>query len=429
MNYQTMTLHPSEAAQSRGVMTQALRYAAVLFASRCLILLALWLLTGGNELSNDTSMHMGMVRHPLSVLLDTTPGYQQNPPLLPFLETIAGYPMQLLLPDFLTLRFVMIGYEAILGALFYLLLLDLGLSARNRNLCLAAYVLLPMGWMTSTVMAQDEAIAAAAMLLPLVLFNRGREVAAILTCGLGIIAAKLFMGLELLTLIAISEPRHRLRYVLIGFAPLVLVYGGMTLHHLLHGLPLPLLGFRPDPTYGANFWMLLRNYAGVDLRAVGPYSGILALAASLTPAAILLYRRRQARTASPSALSVAIAVNTSLLIFFALFYHVNPEYFIMTMPLLLATARDRTDAAACILVATVPWAAKFFENAQFMAQADTHVGKFIALKYYSMIFHSSPGNWLSGSQLLFSVLIIAVSIRWCIRLARPQTVRAEIPGG
>lgn len=395
-----------------------LRYGLLLLALRLLMLVALWLLTGGHELSNDTSMHMGMVRHPLSVLLGTYPEYQQNPPLLPFLETTIGYPLQLYLPDFVSLRVVMIVYEALLGALFCQLLIVLRLGDRQRHLCLIGYLLLPMGWMTSVVMAQDEVIAATAFLLPLLLLATGRERGAILACGIGVIAGKLFIGLELLTLIALSSRRRLARNIAIGFAPIFIVYGLMTLHRLQHGLPLPLLGFRPDPIYGTTFWMLLRNHAGVSLRAVGPYSGLLALGASLVPAAVVLGRRGRGTVRPVDALTIALAANTSLLLFFSLFYHVNPEYFIMTLPLLLATARDGIDAAGGVLVSIIPWAGKFFQNAQFMAQAGTNTGKVVAMKYYALVFHSPPEYWLFACQLMFSVVIMSLSIRCCLRLSR-----------
>jgi hypothetical protein len=275
-----------------------------------------------------------------------------------------------------------------------------------------------MGWMTSVVMAQDEAIAAVAFILPLVLFISGWKRTAIFLCGVGVIAGKLFIGLELLTLIALCGRRRLISHVMIGFAPIILVYGAMSIHRLLYGLPLPMSGFRPDPSYGTNFWILLRIYAGIDLRAVGPYSGLLALSISLIPAAILYTGRTRTADAPNAAMETAIAVNTSLLIFFSLFYHVNPEYYIMVMPVLLATARDVTDALSCALVSVIPWAGKFFQNAEFMANASVNSGKAVALKYYMLVFHSAPEYWLAACQISFSILSILLSIRWCLRLAR-----------
>src|SRR5262249_36645570 len=158
---------------------------------------------------------------------------------LPFLETALAWPLQLFLPDFLSLRLTMIAYETFLGGVFYLLLATLGLTERQRRVCLAAYLLLPMGWMTSVVMAQDEVIAAVAFRLPLLLFLTGRQSAAIVLCGIGVIAAKIFIGLELLVLIALADRRRLVWHVVIGFAPIVAVYGLMSLHSLVHGLPLP----------------------------------------------------------------------------------------------------------------------------------------------------------------------------------------------
>jgi hypothetical protein len=402
-----------------------LHFALAVLASRILLLAVLRIATGGQELSNDTAMHMGMIRHPMSVLLST--GYSQNPPLLPFIETLLGYPLQLFLSDFLTLRLVMIAYETVLAVLFYRLLNALALSEARRGFCFGAFLLLPMGWMTSVVMAQDEVIAAAAFLVPLLLFVSGRQRAALFACGVGVVAAKLFIGLELLTLAALGGRRRLLQYLLLGLAPIGITYGAMTLHCLLHGLPPPLLGFRPDPTYGTNFWILLRVYAGIDLRAVGPYSGLLALAASLAPAAMLL-RSRRARDLGldDRPILISVAANTSLLIFFSLFYHINAEYYVMTMPLLLAASRDATDVLTSALVSVVPWAGKLFQNAQFLAHADVNSGKMLALKYYALIFRSSPEYWLMACQIVFSILTVFISVKCCLGLARLAERRAPL---
>ncbi len=394
-------------------------YAAFVLLSRWLLLAALYAITGGHELSNDTPMHMGMIRQPLSVLLHSIPEYAQNPPLLPFMETAIGYVLQLRLNDFLCLRLVMICYETLLGLLFFLLLDALRVPAGRRRLCLWAFLLLPMGWMTSVVMAQDEVIAAAAFVLPVLLWVRGYERTAILACGIGVVAGKLFIGVELLSLIALSDWRTWIQRACLGFSPVVLVYGVMTLYQLSMRHSLPLVGFRPDPSYGINFWIVLKAYANVDLRAIGPYSGVAALLASMLPPA--LSRRSGAHLSDPSL--VVVTVSTSLMWFFSLFYHVNPEYLIMTLPLMLATAVSRGDAWTCVLLAVLPWTGKFFQNAVFMSKADLTPGKQIALRYFHAIFQSDPAAWLLACQIAVSVLLFVVSIRGCVRLLQSASAR------
>jgi hypothetical protein len=96
----------------------------------------------------------------------------------------------------------------------------------------------------------------------------------------------------------------------------------------------------------------------------------------------------------------------------------NPEYFIMVMPLLLITSESLADACACVLVAVLPWAGKFFQNAQFMSKAATSPGKQVALDYFQRMFHSDPGQWLVACQVVFSLLTLALSVRGCLRLSR-----------
>ena len=430
-----MILRFARALGSRAAALTPVRFMGLVLLSRLLLLAALWTATHGHEISSDVSMHMGMVREPLSVLLYTHPDYEQNPPFLPFLETVIGYPLHFGLPDFLTLRLVMISYETMLAGLFYQLLRQLRVGQWQRGLCLTAFIVLPMGWMTSVVMAQDEVIAAVAFAVPMLVFISGRRNAALLLCGVGVIAGKLFIGVELLVFIALCGRRRLPQNLLLGFAPIVLAYGAMTVHRLVHGLPLPLLGFRPDPIYGANFWELVRKYAGVNLSAVGPLSGILALSASLIPVVVVYSNRTRPRSGEPDAMTIAIAANTALLIFLTLFYHVNAEYFIMIMPVLLATAGGLTDAICCILISAIPWAGKFFENATFMAtrpafmaaHADLNSGKALVFQRYMTVFHSQPGYWLAGCQLALSILTVLICIRQCLRLATVRLPAAAAP--
>lgn len=403
------------------------RFLLAVLASRLLLLALLYLVTGGHELSNDTVMHMSLVRWPLAQLVYGLPDYEQLPPLQPLPEALIGYPLQLVVSDFLTLRLVMICYEVLLAAFLYMLLDRLGAGRVRKGLVLGAYLVLPMGWITSTVMAQDDPIGGAFVLAPLLLMAAGQPIAALVLCGIGVPVGKLFMGLELLTLLAFCRGRRLVVGTLAGFAPIVLVYGGMAVQRFTHGLPPPLLGFRPNPYFGTNFWILLRTYAGVDLHAVGPYSGLLALAGALVPA-LLVWRRRETLGAPDALAKMAVAVVVSMMIFFALFYHVNPEYFLLVTPLMLATSENATDAAYCTLVAVVPWAGKFFQNAQYMHAVNLSPGKVVALKYFQQIFHSSPEYWLVGTQVAFSLLMFVVSVRWCRKLV-PQADGASLALG
>jgi heptosyltransferase III len=391
------------------------RFLLAVLASRLALLALLDRITGGQELSNDTVMHMRLVRQPLAQFTYALPDYEQLPPLQPLLEAAIGWPLQRALPDFWTLRLVMIGYEVLLALLLDRLLGRLGAGAVRRGLVLGAYLALPMGWMTSTVMAQDDPIGGAMVLAALLLMADGRPVAALLLCGAGVVAGKLFLGLELLTLLAFCRGRRLLAGAAAGFAPILLVYGGMTAQRLAHGYPLPLLHFRPNPYFGTNFWLLLRSYAGVDLHAIGPASGVVALAAALAPA--LLVRRAPAAAGTPARMAAAVAAST--LIFYSLFYHINPEYFLLATPPMLLTATGPADAVYCALVAALPWAGKFFQNAQYMHAVALSPGKLVALRYFQHIFGSSPEYWLAGTQALCSLLTLAASLRWCRKLAPP----------
>ncbi len=390
------------------------QFVFALAASRLILLVLLFFVSGGQELSNDTKMHVAFLGSPLAVLSYQFPGYEQYPPFLPMLEAAIGYPLHFIFPNFVTVRLVMIFYDVIAGGLLFALLGKLGVQGSRKGLCLAGYVLLPMGWMTSVVMAQDDSIGAVAILIPIILAMSGRLTAAFFLCGLGVLAAKLFVMLELVTLLAFCPRARRLTSAAIAFAPILVVYAGLSLHRLANGFPLPLLGFHPDPYFGTNFWILLHTYGGLNLAKYGSYSGVLALAAAMIPAGIVLARGIQ----FTDRMSIPLAVSASVMLFFSLFYHVNPQYFMLIFPLVIAIAQNGADALDCLLLSIIPWAGKLFQLAEYRVGLDANAGKAVALNLYTKLFHFSPDYWLAGTQAVFSLFTIYLSVKWCLRLAR-----------
>ena len=399
--------------EALGVMTLG-RFALALAASRLILLALLFFVSGGQELSNDTRMHIAFIGSPLAVMSYQYPGYEQYPPFLPMLEAAIGYPLHFIFPNFITVRLVMIVFDVIAGGLFFLLLEKLGLEGLRKGLCLAGYLILPMGWITSVVMAQDDFIGAAAVLAPIILLLSGQLAVAFFLCGMGVLTAKLFLMLELATLLAFVPRKRLFSCAAAAFVPIALVYGALTIHRIVHGFPLPLLGFHPNPYFGTNFWMLLHAYGGVNLAKYGAYSGALALAAAMIPAYIIL------RKGIPltDRMSVPLGVCASIMLFFSFFYHVNPQYFMLIFPLVIATARNVEDALYCLLLSVIPWVGKLFQLATFRVGVEENAGKVVVLDAYARFIHFSPERWLAGAQVAFSLLTIFLSVRWCVRLAR-----------
>lgn len=397
------------------------QFLCILAATRFLLLALLWFMAHGHELSNDVAMHMGMVRSPLSVLLYTIPAYEQHPPFLPVLETVIAYPLQLFLPDFIAIRLLMISYEIALGYIFFRTIRPLSFGDVRKGLCLAAFIALPTGWMTSTVMAQDDSIAACAFLLPLLCYITGRKRLGLFFSGVGVVAAKLFIVLELFSLIPLSKRRNLIADASIGLSPIVLVYGAMTVHRIYNSFPPPLLGFRPDPYFGTSFWMVLHRF-GLDLYKIGPYSGFAALLASTIPTVLLVLQPAAARNPR----KIVIASGATLLIFFSIFYHVEPEYFTIIMPALILASDSIGDAISVTLLAILLWVGKFFQNASFLHRANDNTGKYLALDLFQKFFHSSPLAWLTADQIVFSLLTFYLCIRWVMKLKKTNESSQDV---
>lgn len=390
---------------------------ALLLATRLALLALLYFVTGGREISNDVALHMDMVRTPFFMLTGND-FPDLFPPLLPLLEAWLAYPLQKLVTDFLALRFTFIFYELALGFLFYRAIQILDFAKTRVWKCLWAFLLLPMGWMTSTIMAQDEVIAACFVLLPTMAMMAGWPLTALAIAGIGVVAGKIFLVLVLLVLLAISQAPSLRARLAAGFGPIFLVYVPVSFVRWLHDQPQPLLGLRPDPYFGTNFWILLKAHFGLNLEAAGAYSGLIAFAAALIPVWLVWKSRR----ISQPPIVLVMAVSCTLMLFLALFYNVLAEYFVMVFPLMILTAVTRWHAIACAAVAALPWAIRFFQNAASLMMADTSPGKLVVLQYYKMIFHSAPGPWLEGSEALFSVVMLAVAVLWTIRLKKMRAL-------
>lgn len=342
---------PDERLDARPVAHEVAFVAGAVLVTRLLLLLVVGALTHGREFTDDAPMLMGLARHPFEILSGITANYGQHPPFLGVLEAIVALPARAVLPDFYALRVAFAIWESIGAGFAWLALRALIPDVRVRRWAGVALVVLPIGWMTSVVMVQDEVIAATWVAAVVWLLATKRASAALVVAGAGVVAGKIFLGVPLLVLVLLLRVGSLVRRAALAFGPIVVVYGWVVTAALARGNDVPLLGFDPDAKFGVNLWVLL----GVDAKTSRRISEVLVLAAVLGVIGVFA---RSGLERTPRAVTAVVAA--TLLWTYVAFYHVNPEYYVLLLVPVLVLARRRIEWVGVALLFSIPWAVNVF---------------------------------------------------------------------
>ncbi len=394
---------PSRFPEGDAAARQA-RLAGVIFLAgfllvRLAVLVTVALLVQGREFTDDVPMHLRMARHPLAGLQGLAGQDSQHPPLLGLAEAIFVRPLLLLMPDYYAVRLAYLAYELLTALFFWWALARVVPTVRARLWPAAAFVVNPMGWLSTVVMAQDEIIAAFMLIMVVWLHLSNRPRAALAVCGLGVVAAKIFLLAPLLVLVLAPGRERLLERLLWGAAPAAGVTACAFLGTLARGEEAPLLGFSPGNAFGVNMWVPLARWLELDGDRARRWSSIAAAAAVL--ALVLAVR---ARRESPDARRMVGLIAAALLWVFVLFYHVNPEYYVMIVPLLLLLLPGPAWASGITLIMALPWCVNLFyglRNASLAAAP--HGAKSAFLEAYSSMVSVDPAL-LYEISLALSVL-------------------------
>lgn len=369
-------------------------FLGILALTRIGALVATALLVSGDEFTNDIPVHLGLIETPFDPLLGLTDqlvgAREENapyPPLLGLVEAVPAYPLQLVLPDFYAFRLTYIVYEVLAAGFFWLALRSIVADPRLRHRAALAFIVLPMGWVTSAVMAQDEVIAACWVALALWLVASGRHRGALVACGVGIVAGKIFLAVPLLALV-VALPVGRLwTRAAIGIAPAVVVYGWVVVASSLRGRDAPLLDFTPTNEFGVNAWVLLTDYLNITDAAAKNVSNVLCALACI--ALVALYARRP----GGFAVNRAIALSTAMLLWvLVLFYHVNPEYYAMLVPLLLALFLSWSELALTTAVFVISWGINVLYGVKQVMAGEAAGGRRVFVDIYDALSPVDAGT-------------------------------------
>jgi hypothetical protein len=386
---------PVVTSSSRYGIGEALVVGCALLVTRILISIGLLILTHGREFTDDTRLHLDFAAHPLSRLLGTItrPPY---PPLQGLVEAATVGVLRPFLGDFLALRVAFSLFEAaaVSITIYALRMLNVPRGAR-RGLALVM-ILAPVGWMSGSVMSQEEAIGMAFVAGATLAEVSGRRHLTLLLLSIGVVTAKVFFIFPLSVLFLLSSRLTLKRRLWWAATPLVLTYGLMAASMLLTGRTVE--RFRL-PVLGPNAWALLRLQFPVSQQFCENGS---AVAIGVAMFAIFLLARRAPDSLERGIASLAVALCASLLLFF----HANPEYYLMVLPAVVVLLPRIRPAAILALLLSVPWSTNVVDGVANAATLSAPSGKAVFVQLYLKWVRIEPAK-LSPVALCVSVIAVA----------------------
>jgi len=385
------------------VQKDAFIFLGIFLTTRLALLFFLSWIVGGNELSDDVDMHMEMIRAPFDILLGASQVHSQHPPFLPLFEALFGLPLQLLFSDFYTIRIMSILYEVLAVYIFWIILLTLNINEERRKFLCYALLIFPAGWMSSTIMGQDEMIGAFFISMTFLFLIMGRPAAAILVCSIGVVAAKIYLLIPLTVMVVtLPEPIFR-KKLLAGFVPIATVYSWLLVLSWIQNVSTPLISFTPNIDNSVNLWPYLSRIMDFSSEEAKGLSGIIALLVGISPLAFWMFRKNELKLTQQAALSAGM-----LFIVYATFYHINPEYYVIAIPLYLTAFNTKKQVFFLLFVTSLPWLANFFYGVDIaMSNASLGGKKIIADMYQSTIPIDPALAWNICLFLTFIFTLVA----------------------
>lgn len=351
--------------------------AAGLIISRVVLLGALYLALSGAEYSGDANILRDFAAEPLLILSGQTESHGQHPPLLPLLYGAPASIFQMLrLDSFIALRLPLILWET--GAWLFL-----ARAARpaesaqwpqsSSRLLMWIAILHPVGWMTSTVMAQDEVIGAClAAACLFCLAGRSWWFAAVVA-GIGVVGGKIFLLILPVVLPILAPKSKRWVVALLAFSPIALAYVWVSLRAMAANNPMPLMGFSPGNFHGINAWALLTHLDAVPTALQRGPSMVLTLVSVVSIAYVIKTRIGTVELMVDARPVLALGLLSAgvLLVTFQLFYHVHSGYLMLLAPFLAASAfvSNRPILVMSVLYVISAWAVQFFHGLSKVAAA------------------------------------------------------------
>jgi hypothetical protein len=382
--------------------------------------LMLWLLgdaTNGVDFADDPQWQRLYVDDPWMILLGHRLDHAYDrfihvyPPLLPVLIGIPGALLRPLLSDFHLLRAVYVLYELAAWPFLFSLVTAHSMSARVRRIVLATYVVLPIAWMTSVVMSQEEMIGFFLMTVTFALLARGRRSAAIVVCALGVVAAKIFFLVPLVPLVLglrWDSWRALGKRAAIAAAPIALVYAIPATLWIVRGEGFPLGGFTAKVEDSTSVWSLLQFLPATRDVFVGTLKKLSMIAALLTGFLPLVLARLRRDEDEPARLARAMVAR--LLWVYVAFYQIQPEYFLLVVPGLIVVLRPTVAAALNFGLFSLAWSVNVFYGIRMADESGAAGGKALFTAWYHQWIPIAPSVLQQVAVAAFAIGTVALAV-------------------
>lgn len=377
--------------------------------------------TGGSEFAMDKwNFTLGL--EPFSVLTfeNDKSGYSQ-PPLYPLAIAPFAIPLNAICGDFLAPRITYTILELI-AFLIMILFLAKSYFLKNSN---KFYILLilcfsPLGFMTGSVMKQEEAIVMVFTAAVLLAWRLGSvRLMAILTF-LGIITAKILFGVVFLALLMLDKNKRQV--ILWGLIPSVLF---LTIYSIIGFIitgTIPFIDFSPETVkFCSTIYSLLLKYTSVSAPAMKWPSLLLTSAGA---AIIWFYKKDSSYNDFPLLMTISFCV------LYLFFYHVNTEYHIFFLPLLAYIPfciTERSKRLTIILVhfilAIATWGYGIAFGLRNYAEGAGYrsASKELLLRLYDRSIGFIPLGILETSLLLVTIFSILLLLIISIQMLHKKT--------
>lgn len=326
------------------------------------ISVALYLICGGHEFSDDMRHHIYYIQNPLCILFaDPQAPYSYSPPLLPLLMSIfPSISFALGVPDFLALRSGPILLETIAFAL-YCCYCQRGESQRQSTWKRLVWLLCPAAIMTSAVMSQDEMTSVLFSVIIAIFILRNQALWSGIAIGLAIVSSKIFFMIIAGSSILGYGVRN-LRVAIFRAVPIVAVlavvyavfFTAVWIRDSAMTNPVMPLGLS---TSMSSVLQMQTSLPDSTLRTLSQLTGLLA---GLIPPALLWITNRRPDTTGILALIVAM-VSWVLL----LFYNLQPEFLVFLIPFILIVDNGWRAALWCWLVLGLSWGVNILYSARY----------------------------------------------------------------
>jgi len=396
---------------------EGLWWLLALAAVRIGMMLAMGWLTGGRHFTDDWEQQLGFLDDPFQILLvHEGKGAPYYPPLQPLLTWLLATPFSGWLPTFYTIRCFSIVGELAAWPLLWALIAHAVAAPRMQRLLALTYVLMPIGWVTTSVFAQEETLSLLFLSAVLLLAWTGRLRGAILLAGIAAVSAKIYFLIPLLALVMAPplRPARKLAgRIALAAAPIVVVYGIVTVRLWITGKSSALMQFTPHGVHSTSIWVLIRAWLGLSLETTKSVSMMTGLLAGLLPLAVAKLRNVRCE-----GITLVRIVTAMMLFVYMWFYHCDPEYYLIVAPFALLSLPPAGAIAAVVGGFSLPFAINLFYAVERARHVQVVAGKTVFVNLYDRFIPFDPALLHTLSVLALCAVSLWMTIWLTLRIAR-----------